>query len=206
MWDKIEQLVQHSVHPLNGLVEPPSHEGSIKYYRFLYHLVRWRRPKLAVEIGIEIARGSYYMTLAAKEYGGQVIGIDIQNTIDGLYPPLKKYYHFLGMDSTTPATERALNKLIKKYGPIGVVFQDSSHHYYASQKEWNTIYPLLDENAIWVCDDITPAFHDPLVDPPNTSMVTYFKERPGDKRLYPDVLHWGSVIGIVLPKGSNYGG
>lgn len=74
---------------------------------------------------------------------------------------------------------------VEEHGKLGVVFQDSSHHYEASRKEWNLYSQLLDENAIWIADDITKDFWDKNIDPPGKGMVQYFEELPGEKRLYP---------------------
>ncbi|NIV34588.1 MAG: hypothetical protein GWN58_35550, partial [Anaerolineae bacterium] len=41
---------------------------------------------------------------------------------------------------------------------LGVVFQDSSHHAEPSRLEWQYYQPLLAEQYVWVCDDITEAF------------------------------------------------
>ena len=85
-----------------------------------------------------------------------------------------------------------------EYGKIGIVFQDSSHHYNISKLEWELYQPLLDENAIWICDDIISAFHDTRVDPPGKGMVEYFNELPGEKKLYPNTLHAGNAVGVIL--------
>ena len=85
--------------------------------------------------------------------------------------------------------------IVEQDGKIGVVFQDSSHHYAPSCSEWMLYSRFLAENAIWVCDDITPAFQTP--DEPK-GMVDYFQERPGQKKLYPDVLHKGNTVGVIL--------
>jgi hypothetical protein len=80
---------------------------------------------------------------------------------------------------------------------IGLVLQDSSHHYSTSKVEFQRYSEMMD-GGIWICDDITPAFHDPLVDPPGKGMVQYFEELPGEKYLFPDVLHKGNTMGVVL--------
>lgn len=65
-----------------------------------------------------------------------------------------------------------------------------------------TLLAMLGSPAIWICDDITPAFHDPLIDPPGKGMVQYFEALPGDKRLYENVLHFGNTQGIILLNGN----
>lgn len=134
------------------------------------------------------------MAMAAQEYDGMVIGIDINKPH---YLPTSHYYFIEGNSTITTSFNKVLG-MVQELGPIGVVYQDSSHHYEASKKEWGLYSQLLDNNAIWVCDDITPSFHDPSIDPPGKGMVQYFGELSGNKRLFPDVLHWGNTQGIIL--------
>ena len=163
------------------------------YYRFLHHLVAWRKPQVALEIGVEFGLASIYMAMAAEQYDGWVIGLDI-NKVSRKH----SNYYFIQGDSTNITTWNKVFSFCEEYGKIGVVYQDSSHHYKASQMEWNLYSKLLDKNTIWICDDITKDFWDKNVDPPGCGMIKYFDERPGDKRLYPEILHHGSTQGIIL--------
>lgn len=133
---------------------------------------------------------SAYMCAA----GSQVIGIDILTNIMAM----PDNFHFIHGDSTDLYVYEEVVKLTYKYGNIGLVYQDSSHHYLPSKREWGLYSQLLAPNAIWICDDITPAFWDEKVDPPGLGMVQYFDELPGDKRLYPNVLHYGNIQGILI--------
>ncbi len=163
------------------------------YYRFLYHLMLEFKPKVAIEIGVESGLGSRYMTMAAEQYGGWVIGIDI-NLLRN--KPLNNYY-FIHDDSTLVSTWNKVYSFCEDKGKVGLVFQDSSHHYNASKEEWKLYSQLLDKKSIWVCDDISPPFHDPKIDPPGKGMVQYFNELPGEKRLYPYAAG-GNYQGIVI--------
>lgn len=124
-----------------------------------------------------------------------VIGIDHQNK---MHPYISGTFNFIEGDATDLSTWVIVRELVHDYGKIGLVYQDSSHHYEASRREFELYAQFLAPGAIWICDDITPAFHDPLIDPPGKGMVQYFEELPGDKRLYSDVLHYGNTQGIVL--------
>ncbi len=143
-----------------------------------------------MEIGIQTGTASAYMCAA----GSHVIGIDVLTDIMAM----PDSFHFIHGDSTDTSTYDEVVRLVVKYGRIGLVYQDSSHHYLASKKEWELYSQLLSPNAIWICDDITPAFYAEGVDPPGKGMIQYFDELPGDKRLYQDVLHFGNRQGIVL--------
>lgn len=195
MWQQIENLIQLSQQPLPNEVDPEKNPERRNYYRFLYHLCQWRKPYVALEIGVESGLASAYMTMGIGD--GFVVGIDLHKP--GLLP--KNNYYFVEGDSTSISTWTKVVNFVHDYGLIGVVYQDSSHHYEASQKEWQFYSQLLDYNAIWICDDILPCFHDPLIDPPGKSMVEYFQELPGDKRLYQDVLHYGNRQGVIVLNG-----
>ena len=195
MWEQIERLIQLSAKPLPDEVDPERNPERRNYYRFLYHLVKWRRPFVALEIGVEAGFGSCYMARAAVEYGGYVVGIDHDAKIS---VPIADNFEFIQKSSLSIAAWHRVEVMVETYGKIGVVYQDSSHHYEASKIEWDLYSQFLDERAIWICDDITPAFHDPLIDPPGKGMIQYFEKLPGDKRLYPDVLHQGNTWGIIL--------
>ncbi len=184
---------------LNSLYEELKYhcEGGLNYYRFLYWLVLNLKPAVALEIGVEFGLASAHMCSAAKEYGGHVIGLDIHgHNIPGeLIPNHYHNYNFLVADSTSSEAEGYVKSLVEKYGNIGVVYQDSSHHYAPSVKEWDIYSKMLSKDAIWVCDDITPAFFEKGVDA--KSMVAYFDERPGMHVKFKDILHYGNTIGVI---------
>jgi len=157
---------------------------------------------VCLEIGVEDGLGSAHMCYAAQSYGGQVIGIDIKHCLlcDMLSEQYKNY-HFISGNSTHEDTIRAVKALVDRFGKIGVVYQDSSHHYWASKEEFTAYTKYLDNYAVWVCDDITEAFHDEKVDPPGKGMVQYWDELPvhsHKKRLYQDVLNYGNTQGVIL--------
>lgn len=195
MWQTIEKLIRRSQERIKGL--PLEDEGESperrNYYRFLYWLIREFEPMVSLEIGVESGLASRYMCEAAKEYGGKVIGVDVRQP--GTKLDMPNYTFLLG---NSIRMQQALTNLTRAYGPIGLVFQDSSHHYTESHREWQIVKPLMAPNGIWICDDITPAFFDPLRDPPGKGMVQYFDELPGEKRLYENVLHFGNIQGIII--------
>lgn len=166
------------------------------YYRFFYHIVSELKPAIALEIGTHHGHGVIHMARACPET--IAIGVDkIAHCAD--YGRLKygpSNCRIIYGDSLDEG-KLAVEALVQKYGPIGLVFQDSSHHYYESHKEFNIYSQFLAPGAIWTCDDVMDVFHDPNHDPPGKSMLSYFNELPGDKRLY-DKLHHGSVIGITI--------
>lgn len=164
-FQKITQLVKWAKEPLQdefleNLQEKHFGEFRHNYYRFLYHLVLFRKPKLALEIGIDQGIASMHMCAAAKSYGGQVVGIDINKPLEPI--PYDNFI-FLNMDSTR------VNCLdIAKPNELGVVFQDSSHHYDQSVKEWNifTDPNILDKNCCFIHSCV------PSVELPSTKTIS----------------------------------
>lgn len=200
-FDDIDKLVAISQKSLENRYLEIGNEKGEPYYRFLYHLVHAIKPKLSLEIGVGRGLGSAHMCVASSPVNAEhnhVIGIDIDTSV--LTQCLHSYYnnyHFFSSNSTSLHAEKCISALVEKYGKIGIVFQDSSHHYEESCEEWDIYSQFLDQNAIWICDDITPDFHDPNIDPPGKGMVQYFDERAGEKRLYTN-LHHGSIMGMIL--------
>jgi len=184
----------HSIQPLYDEVEEYVKQR-INYYKFLMYLTSRRQPIVVLELGVEYGIASACMCMAASTYGGRVIGIDLNwHHIPGsIIPELCHNYTFIHGNSVESVD--LVRKIATTYGPIGLVFQDSSHHYDASVAEWNAYAPMLDKRAIWVCDDILEAFIEPGVD--RCSMVDYWRELPHERKLY-DGLHTGNKIGVML--------
>lgn len=197
MWQQIENLIKLSQNEIFGLAleNQPGNPERRNYYRFLYYLCQWLKPYTVLEIGVETGMASAYMCAGQRGHGGQVIGIDIN-----AQPIFGDNYHFINGDSTQTATWTKVGSIVHDFGRIGIVYQDSSHHYEASKKEWELYTQYLNHPALWICDDITPAFHDPLIDPPGLGMVQYFDGLPGDKRKFENVLHYGNIWGIIHVK------
>lgn len=198
-FEEIEKLIEKAQKPLEHSFlhdwledfQLINKEGLQPYHRFLYYLVQKMKPTFSLEIGVFRGVASAHMY-----YGGtNVVGIDIKPLfID--FPRNDTFtYQFINRDATV--TDPVLYSAL--HGSVGIVFQDSSHHYEASEKEWQSYFPLLAKGAVWICDDVTEAFHDPKIDPPGKGMVQYFEDLPGDKRAY-DNLHIGNKIGIILCK------
>lgn len=164
------------------------------YYRFFYHLVKATRPKIALEIGID--HGHTLAHMAAANIYTLTVGIDRRPGCAAdmpIYPNVRIIYG----DSLAGPTIEQVSRLVDEVGKIGVVFQDSSHHFNASNEEFGVYSQFLDKGAIWCCDDITPAFYNPDVDPLGKGMIQYFDDLPGRKKIY-DNLHYGSKIGVII--------
>ena len=167
-------------------------------YDFFYHLVALRKPQLCLELGCYRGITSAYMCMAAARYGGHVIGIDIvpQHAPQNLMPGMFENFHYI-LKNTRGATKQ-VSALVEEHGPIGVVWQDSSHEYAQSVAEWNTYTPLLDQNAIWVCDDLNASCR---VDKGGKNLSDYWAERSGgEQKTYADYAPFreGAYMGIII--------
>lgn len=166
------ETIKHNKHP---------------YHKFLYFLAKNLKPKICLEIGTWHGVGAYHMSCAAP-----TIAIDIHK------PFYADKFHYVQGNSTTQTVKEAVKKYVQKHGKIGLVFQDSSHHYLSSKKEWEIYSEMCDTDAVWVCDDIEDAFYDEKVDPPGKGMVQYFEELPGEKKLYCGMHGKTNKTGVVI--------
>ena len=190
-FETIDRLVKESKIPISGPLSgfQAIHLGDSyeNYMTFLYLLVREMKAKTCLEIGIYRGAATCHMLFG----GAEVIGIDILK-IRLNY----KGFYFLNMDSGHPEALEEVKKIIgdKK---IDIVFQDGSHWYRSSRRDWELYSPLLAEGGVWICDDVTENFYDKKKDPIGKGMIEYFEELPGDKKLYDD-LHQGTTQGIII--------
>jgi len=222
-FNEINKLVKKSQTPIDNeeleILHSQNPEGIQPYFRFLYNLVKYIDAKLCVEIGVYTGLGSKHLAASSS----LVIGIDIVYGIKG------ENIISIVDDSTSEETQAKMGKYVSEYGKIDILFQDSSHHYLPSIKEWEFYSPLMADDGVWICDDISPAFYRPVpvnnsppprhnlyhrlkprpvpeqkidlkdYDPAGCGMVQYFETRPmKNKKLYPDVLHKGNTMGVIL--------
>jgi len=160
------------------------------YRRFLFLLVERMRPEAALEIGMDYGECSALM--AAACVSTMVFGVDNRPLVPESLARQHANFRFVHCESLGAA--EVVRKLLGARR-IGIVLQDSSHHAELSRLEWEYYRPLLADEFVWVCDDVTPAFR--TADEPR-SMEDYFDALPGTKRKFPG-LHWGNVIGVVTP-------
>jgi len=194
-FEEIDQFVKISRYPLGDKELEEIDAEKHPYHRLLYHLTSYMQPKVILELGTWHGVGSYYISKAADHYGGMAVAVDLNK------PRFSRQFKFVQGDSSSIVVWDEVSAIVDQHGPIGLVYQDSSHHYAISVKEWFMYSKFLDDEYVWVCDDITQEFHDPKIDPPGKSMVEYFMEIPvpdEKKSLYPDVLHYGNCQGIII--------
>ena len=181
----IRALAQGAEQPLAD-PEWESWAAGEPYRRFLHALVK-AVGLPCLELGVDGGQTSALMAAG----GVLTVGVDSRGLGKDAPPFRFKNFRFLFCDSlgARPVVGRLLGNQ-----RLGVVFQDSSHHAEPSRLEWEYYRDLLAPGAVWVCDDVTPAFRMP--DEPG-SMVDYFEALPGTKMKFPG-MHRGNVIGVVL--------
>lgn len=194
-WEEIDGIIERSkLDPVSDELAARSIASNSRidpYYAFMRRLVREANPKgVFLEIGCYQGVVAAYIADAKGYHENIYLGVDI-NPI----PFSDKGIVCIQGDSTDPEVRRQIADVAEAFGGIFAVFQDSSHHYDASVKEWEMYSPLVRPGGIWLSDDVTESFYRPGLDA--KSMAGYFSDLPGDKRVYDD-LHVGSKIGIVL--------
>lgn len=201
-WQEVDELIQQAQQPVPDLwleklnaALPPAQP----YYRFFYYLAEKLHPPLVLEIGVYQGVASAHLAAALAPWDGQVIGLDI-NPVPYASEIEERYgnYWFLQADACSDEAIAHVDRLMDRYGKLGIVFQDSSHHYLPTVKEWETYAPRCVYGGVWLSDDITPAFYNTDVDPPGKGMVQYWDALPVAKRLYPQSLHIGNTMGVAL--------
>ena len=193
-FERIDELVSlaKSDIPPDHLLARQIQSSSIPnpYFNFMRRLaMEVREPGVFLEIGSYMGAVGAHVVDAKGWHSHVFVSVDI-NHVNFSDPS----FIFLEGDSTTDRIYSSVKSIAEKCGGIFAVFQDSSHHYYPSVKEWELYSPLVRPGGIWMADDITPAFKIP--EEPK-GMVEYFDELPGEKKIYDD-LHIGSRIGMVL--------
>lgn len=149
---------------------PPSY-----YYRFLRILARELRPKLSVELGVCGGGGSLHLALGHPE--GQVVGVDGAWDHPDHIATIKEVcpnFEFWRGDSVESA-----KPIYDKYGPVGILFIDTTHENDQTAREFNAWRPFLADEAVLVLDDLfRPGMHQA------------WEKIPG-QRLRMDLLHIG---------------
>lgn len=195
-WEEIDRLIALSKgdEPSPDLLarQINSNSNPAPYYMFIRRLAME-----AEDPGVFLEIGSYYGCVAAHitSVGTNLLhlGIDI-NPVPYSHPnSIMILGDSVDSDKSAPSTVDMVRRIAEKCGGIAHVFQDSSHHYLPSVREWELYSPLVKPGGLWICDDITPAFRLPTE---KKGMVEYFEDLPGEKRLFDD-LHPGNAMGII---------
>lgn len=137
-----EQAKKDEVYP--SKLFPPS-----LYYRFLFRLAEWKKPKLSVVLGV--CGGGCALHLS-KANEGKVIGVDYQYD----HPEHIKHIetNFQNFEFMLEDSVKSAEKIYKKHGLIDILFIDTDHRYDRTLKEFNAYKPYMAPGGLMLFDDL----------------------------------------------------
>ena len=120
------------------------------YYAFFRALARIAKPKFSVVLGVCGGGDCYHLATGYPK--GKVLGIDIAydhpESVGYLESMCKNFEFWLGN-----SLEEA-RSAFDKYGPVDLLFVDTTHDYDQTTQEWNTWKPYLAPGAVVCFDDL----------------------------------------------------
>lgn len=146
---------------------PESHYAP--YPRFLYLIVRGWKPVCVVECGVYLGTTTEHLAIASKDT--LVIGIDKEIRPSAVMAANRhENIVLIAGDTVSSAALVEAELYERKIQGIGLLFLDSEHNGFTSQREFAAYKPMLTDPAIIVCDDI--------LDP---RMTEFWATMPGEK-------------------------
>ena len=193
-WTEVETLIEQTK---TFQAEPHLQEKQIgsngrldPYYNFLRLLAgSVKEPGIILEIGCFQGTTPANVCQDFAIHGHKFLGVDLNGV-----PFEHESFTLIQGDSTSEEVFAKVKEFAEAHGGIIAVFQDSSHHYIPSVKEFELYRPLVNAGGMWLSDDVLDSFKTPEDE---KSMLGYWNDLPGDKRLFED-LHIGSTIGMIL--------
>lgn len=139
------QMVANYPDPNNSKVTfPPS-----PYYRFLKLLAEHMPSRLSVELGVCGGGGSLHLSMGSQI----VVGVDvtIAEYEDNIRWIKRNHpnFNFLQEDSVQAAKD-----IYARFGPIDILFIDTTHTYNQTMAEYNAYLPYLSHRAVVCLDDL----------------------------------------------------
>lgn len=117
---------------------------------FLYHLVLDKQPKHIVEVGMSQGYSTVWLAEAAREYGGKVTTIEIE---ESKIIAARERFDALGYQDTVTVLEGDARIILEKWtGPIDFLFLDAIKRDYITYLR--SIERQLTKNAVVVADDV----------------------------------------------------
>jgi predicted O-methyltransferase YrrM len=158
------------------------------YYRLFYLIAQSLKPQFVVELGAWRAIAASHFAVGnpdcevvtvdihREDFVAQQLCIEATNILPNL-----TYLNMWSWDAVD--TIKAIDK------KLDCLFIDAWHDYQYAKREWDLYSPLLADNALVICDDITAAYN-------FDGMLRFWDELPGEKFLNNDV-HPGVPLGLV---------
>ncbi|MFM2207334.1 MAG: hypothetical protein RL213_1309 [Bacteroidota bacterium] len=142
----------------------PGNRPSHFFGKFLYFIVRMKRPEVMVETGVAHGVSSWTILNAMHKNGcGRLYSIDLPDKDLRSYNPgnLQKSSGWAVPDSLRARWELRLGPsrellpvLLQELGDIDVFFHDSDHSYDNMHFEFAAVRPYLRENGLIISDDV----------------------------------------------------
>lgn len=146
----LEKLHELGLAALTAPVYPDPRFPPSVYYRFLHLLVREKKPRLSVELGVSGGGGSLHLALGWP--AGRVIGVDIildhEERIQHIFQVCDNFEFWKG-DSVAMA-----KPIFQEAGLIDVLFIDTDHAMGQGLKEFEAYKPFLADGAVVCFDDL----------------------------------------------------
>lgn len=161
------------------------------YYRLFYLIAQTLKPVLTVELGSWRGDASAHFAVGNPE--GRVVAVDIHkdNDVAGL-AKLNEAVDRLPNMSFIQAWSWDAIEVIRAMGQkIDCLFIDAWHDYKYAKLEWDLYSPLLADNALVICDDITAGYN-------FDGMLKFWEEMPEPKYLSTEGLHREIPMGFIL--------
>lgn len=161
------------------------------YYRLFYLIAQTLKPALTVELGSW--RGDASAHFAIGNPDGRVVAVDIHkdNDVAGLAKLNEAVDRLPNMSFIQAWSWDAVEVIRAMNIPISILFIDAWHDYKYAKLEWDLYSPLLADNALVICDDITAAYN-------FDGMLQFWEELPEPKYLSTEGLHREIPMGFVL--------
>ena len=158
------------------------------YYRLFYLIAQTLKPQFVVELGSWRAIAASHFAVGNPEATTITIDIHREDQLaqqlcfeaTNILPNLT-YINSWSWDAID------LVKAVDK--KIDILFVDAWHDYQYVKREWDLYSPLLADEALVICDDITTAYN-------FAGMIDFWNELPYEKFLNNDI-HPGVPMGLV---------
>ena len=147
------------------------------YEKHLNHLHHQKINLL--EIGVK--KGHSLKMWCDYFHNGMVYGIDITKAAFK-YTNEKRIKVFLGDQSDA----KFLTQLYNKIGKIDVIIDDGGHTMLQQQVSFQTLFPLLDSNGIYIIEDLHTSYHKEFRTNTKKTTIDFLKD------IVDDVMLWGT--------------
>lgn len=163
--EQLQKFAEQAEQPLQQQWLEDINPFGVTYYRWLFHICKFVKPQVALELGIARAQASAHMAAGGAKV---VIGVDREPwepefsiAVEAIRSRNLKFILVLG-DTQHPRVVERVRSLVEQLGSVELLFIDSTHTYDQVLGEFQTYKSLLVNGALIVCDDLYTAENDVL--------------------------------------------